>query len=388
MIPQLQIEKGIPIPPPCVPRPEGSCKCGQMPRKGYKTCDTCLDEVKQSYRKRRAKGMCGYGTGCSERAAEGHSMCAAHLRQNNTKIRELLDGRVAQGLCRRCGFPRIPNDNHWCADCRISLGYHPLPHKTRIAIREFWRTSAVKERREFAASAIDLLRAPRMKTVLRLRHGLIDGVDHTLESVGIRLGVTRERVRQIENKAYGILIGLGADVSFRSREPERPPIKDRDRLISPLRTKKDKAHQLVTEAIKSGALTPGPCKDLNDDCKGRVLAHHPDYDKPLDVEWVCRRHHAVAHGKSISGLGEQKILYTFPSWLERAKRDGSSTEYYDAPAILEALIMKQVPQGVVSSVTGVPSPTLAKIVRGLPVNMQSLLKVRRYIETLKAEQAA
>ena len=41
----------------------------------------------------------------------------------------------------------------------------------------------------------------RERRVLTLRFGLVDGLDRTLDDVGQRLGVTRERIRQIERKA-------------------------------------------------------------------------------------------------------------------------------------------------------------------------------------------
>lgn len=41
----------------------------------------------------------------------------------------------------------------------------------------------------------------REKNIIELRFGLKDGIDRTLEQVGIKYGVTRERIRQIESKA-------------------------------------------------------------------------------------------------------------------------------------------------------------------------------------------
>ncbi len=54
--------------------------------------------------------------------------------------------------------------------------------------------------RQRVQEALDSL-SPRESRVLQLRFGLQDGRSHTLEEVGHKFGITRERVRQIEKKA-------------------------------------------------------------------------------------------------------------------------------------------------------------------------------------------
>jgi len=42
---------------------------------------------------------------------------------------------------------------------------------------------------------------PREERIIKMRFGLEDGTEYTLEEVGQNFGVTRERIRQIEAKA-------------------------------------------------------------------------------------------------------------------------------------------------------------------------------------------
>lgn len=53
-------------------------------------------------------------------------------------------------------------------------------------------------------AALDTLE-PRERQILELRHGWVDGQHHTLEEIGRRIGITRERVRQIEQEALSKL---------------------------------------------------------------------------------------------------------------------------------------------------------------------------------------
>ena len=54
--------------------------------------------------------------------------------------------------------------------------------------------------RQELESALDSI-SPREARILRLRFGLIDGRAHTLEELGQKFGLTRERIRQIEGEA-------------------------------------------------------------------------------------------------------------------------------------------------------------------------------------------
>jgi len=82
-------------------------------------------------------------------------------------------------------FIQAANNSHSPGDCAVNL-----------------------IRREQLDQVLDKL-TPRERDVVRLRFGLEDGYAHTLEEVGQRFQVTRERVRQIELRALKKLRRMG-----------------------------------------------------------------------------------------------------------------------------------------------------------------------------------
>jgi ribosomal protein S27AE len=56
--------------------------------------------------------------------------------------------------------------------------------------------------------------------------------------------------------------------------------------------RRQKAHGMVYRAIKSGKLIRKPCCKCGEQ---KSLAHHEDYDKPLDVMWLCQPCHKQRH---------------------------------------------------------------------------------------------
>ena len=54
----------------------------------------------------------------------------------------------------------------------------------------------------------------RQAQVLRLHFGMEDENCHSLEQIGLRLGISKERVRQIEKQAMDRLKELGADMGL------------------------------------------------------------------------------------------------------------------------------------------------------------------------------
>lgn len=75
----------------------------------------------------------------------------------------------------------------------------------------------------------------------------------------------------------------------------RPPLlKSRTRQSDWRRANMAKytAHLAVQRALVSGTLEKRGCEVCGRDA---VDAHHDRYDEPLNVRWLCRRHHVRLH---------------------------------------------------------------------------------------------
>lgn len=87
-------------------------------------------------------------------------------------------------------------------------------------------------------------------------------------------------------RAYDRERGSRQDPSYNKEYRERYP-------------KKYAAHTLVNNSVRDGKLIPQVCEvcgNINS------VAHHDDYDKPLDVRWLCQAHHVQWHKEHGEGL--------------------------------------------------------------------------------------
>lgn len=69
---------------------------------------------------------------------------------------------------------------------------------------------------------------------------------------------------------------------------------DKRRGFRPSSPIKRAARYAVKQAIISGRLIRGEC-EMPGSHHGRIEAHHDDYSKPLQIRWLCKKHHGEIH---------------------------------------------------------------------------------------------
>lgn len=106
----------------------------------------------------------------------------------------------------------------------------------------------------------------------------------TKADVATRYRLCREKIREYER--------------IRFKNPERKKkVRQYASAMKNRNPEKYAARIAVGNAIRSGRLQRKPCEVCGEQ---KVQAHHTDYLKPLDVQWLCFRCHRVhGHGQIV-----------------------------------------------------------------------------------------
>ena len=88
----------------------------------------------------------------------------------------------------------------------------------------------------------------------------------------------------------------------RTRAKNLERIKATTEIVNAWRTedkRRSVAHSAVARAIRNGLLVRMPCVKCGEI---KSVAHHEDYDKPLEVVWLCQPCHKQRHKEILKGF--------------------------------------------------------------------------------------
>jgi hypothetical protein len=108
----------------------------------------------------------------------------------------------------------------------------------------------------------------------------------TCKEIALRCGVSHQRVYQI--------LGPQTERKKRTFSTSGRPLKGGRTTEPGYLEAQARAQELCNRAIRRGELIRQThCEKCGSTT--RVDAHHEDYEKPLEVMWLCRRHHVRRH---------------------------------------------------------------------------------------------
>ncbi len=222
-----------------------TCKKEKEPgRDNESRCKACKSQANKEKRarQREEKGLPALGSGRSiycydcksvkERQDYGYCNACRRKKDNENRLASGVTKKHQTGKC-PCGEERAPYSKSYCVDC--------------LSKRSAERRQIIPLTREQKDKINATLRNKRAEKVVELKPELeATRLKYRLAALAEHNYVIRHRVRAL-TRSY----------------------------------------------IKSGRLTKLPCEI----CKvvENVEAHHDDYTKPLDIRWLCRKHHREHH---------------------------------------------------------------------------------------------
>lgn len=111
-----------------------------------------------------------------------------------------------------------------------------------------------------------------------------------------------ERYREYERGRASLPHRVEARKEYAQTPEGREAFKRSNRRWQERNPIKRKAQVLAGNAIRDGRLAKQPCEVCGN---SKAQAHHDDYGKPLDVRWLCTKHHAEWHKHNTPKCPEQ-----------------------------------------------------------------------------------
>jgi len=100
---------------------------------------------------------------------------------------------------------------------------------------------------------------------------------------------TKEYIRDWRDKNFDRV--RERDRAYAAQPRVREATYKRNAAWRELNRDKARVHTAFHKGLRAGLIKPQPCWV----CGERAEAHHPDYNEPLLVVWLCKPHHKQAH---------------------------------------------------------------------------------------------
>lgn len=271
--------------------------CSETTRPERKTCvrhgKIAAAATHKQVVKRREKGLCST-FGCPILPSGSHTLCDEHLARMRATAHERWIRQTSKSLCinscgRKVEFPPM----RYCLMCETSRRERKnckvsLPFTVRKLIHQGFVKYRRIESQRFLLKWLYLLK-PKEQAVLRIVYdlGFLGGERRTLTYAGQQMGFNRERARQLHDNALIRIFAVPDEVPTLLI-----PIKARMEKYPQRLNERLKARRRVTQALKQGKLERKPCTHCG---AKKAHAHHHDYSKPLDVQWLCQKCHSKEH---------------------------------------------------------------------------------------------
>jgi len=226
-----------------------TCKKEKEPgRDNESRCKACKSHANKEKRarKREEQGLPPLGSGRSpycyicksvkENPKEGYCLACRRKRDNENRFAKGITKKHQTGKC-PCGAERAPYSKAYCIECL----------SRRAKEKKVWDDYTDEQK-------------ARRNELQNIRYRKINGMP---EFSSNPINIERR-------KRYHLL-----------RDQNHEQIK------------KIRVRALTRSYIKAGKLIKQPCEVCGYD--KYVEAHHDDYDKPMDIRWLCRNHHREHH---------------------------------------------------------------------------------------------